>query len=84
MKLALMILVFGNLFAATQVFAVGKVETIQMLIQEECQQKVSHQEALQKVRPLFLSCVPGTKVNVSEECELKCLKVEATGVAVGR
>ncbi len=61
----------------------GKVESIQEVIEKECKKKISYEEALSMIRPLYLTCVPGTKVTVYEICQVKCLKSNA-GAVIGR
>lgn len=60
-----------------------KVELIQELMQEECHKKISYESALALIRPLYLTCVPGTKVSIGTKCELNCLKANS-GVVIGR
>ncbi|WP_235046232.1 hypothetical protein [Bdellovibrio bacteriovorus] len=61
----------------------GKVESIQEVIVQECKKKISYEEALSLIRPLYLTCVPGTKVTVYDSCQVKCLKSNA-GAVIGR
>ncbi|UXR64953.1 hypothetical protein EZJ49_01650 [Bdellovibrio bacteriovorus] len=61
----------------------GKVESVQELLMETCKKKVSYEQALVLIRPLYLTCVPGTKVAVGEKCQVKCLKPNA-GAVIGR
>lgn len=61
----------------------GKVESIQELLMETCKKKVSYEQALALIRPLYLTCVPGTKVKFGEDCLVKCLKPNA-GAVIGR
>ena len=72
---------FFSLFAISVVLlmaapakAVNKVETIRDLVRAECKTRVAFDAALAMIRPLYLTCVPGTKVNVSKSCSLDCLK----------
>lgn len=61
----------------------GKVESIQEVIDKECRKKISYEAALSLIRPLYLTCVPGTKVTVYDSCQVKCLKSNA-GAVIGR
>lgn len=61
----------------------GKVESIQEVIDKECRKKISYETALSLIRPLYLTCVPGTKVTVYDKCQVKCLKSNA-GAVIGR
>lgn len=61
----------------------GKVESVQELLMETCKRKVSYEQALVLVHPLYLTCVPGTKIKVVEKCQVKCLKPNS-GVVSGR
>lgn len=56
-----------------------KIETIQKAMHEHCHQKVSSKRALTLIRPLYLTCVPGTRVQIGN-CDLKCLKNNAGAV----
>ncbi|CAE78475.1 hypothetical protein predicted by Glimmer/Critica [Bdellovibrio bacteriovorus HD100] len=61
----------------------GKVESIQEVIEKKCRKKISYEEALSLIRPLYLTCVPGTKVTVYDSCQVKCLKPNS-GAVIGR
>lgn len=61
----------------------GKVETIQETLQGSCNVKLSYEAALGLLRPLYLTCVPGTKVTVLDKCQVKCLKANS-GAVIGR
>lgn len=61
----------------------GKTETIQEMLESECKTKATDEEALLLIRALYLTCVPGTKVFLDENCEVKCLKASG-GEVVGR
>ncbi|KYG67129.1 hypothetical protein AZI86_08955 [Bdellovibrio bacteriovorus] len=55
----------------------SKIEKIQKALKEECQVGVSSKKALTLIRPLYLTCVPGTKVSLQSDedrCDVKCLK----------
>ena len=85
------VLLLGIYFAAPSLFAANKVETIQGIILQECKKKASYDAALAMIRPLYLTCVPGTKVTVQlaakgkedGSCRLNCLKPNS-GVVIGR
>lgn len=59
-----------------------KIESIQKAMHEHCNQKVSSKRALTLIRPLYLTCVPGTQVQIGN-CDMKCLKNNA-GSVLGR
>ena len=61
----------------------SKVESVQDLLMTSCKKKVSYEQALALIRPLYLTCVPGTKVTVGEKCQVKCLKANS-GALIGR
>ena len=50
-------------------FAEGKVEAVQAAVKKSCSKDVPNDEALRLVKSLFLSCVPGDKVDV-EGCKV--------------
>ncbi|XGC81295.1 hypothetical protein ACES2L_02210 [Bdellovibrio bacteriovorus] len=52
----------------------GKTGTIQEVLESECKMKATDEEALLLIRALYLTCVPGTKVFLDENCEVRCLK----------
>lgn len=60
----------------------GKVEDVQAAVKNACQKDVDKAEALRLVKDLFLSCTPGTKVDVAG-CSVQCLKDNA-GAVVGQ
>ncbi|WP_295900078.1 hypothetical protein [uncultured Bdellovibrio sp.] len=61
----------------------GKVESVQDVMKKQCSKHVSHQQALSLIRPLYLTCIPGTLVSVDEKCKVQCLKSNA-GAVIGR
>lgn len=66
--------------ASTSAFA-GKIEQVQEAMKKACSKDVSQDDALKKVKDLFLTCVPGSKVDV-DGCAVQCLK-ENSGAVVG-
>ena len=60
----------------------GKVESVQEAVKKACSKDVPGDEALRLVKNLFLSCVPGSKVDV-DGCKVDCLK-ENAGAVVGQ
>lgn len=81
MRLVYFFLSIGVLFSGPAY--AGKVETIQDTIQNSCNVKLSYEAALGLLRPLYLTCVPGTKVTVLDKCQVKCLKANS-GAVIGR
>lgn len=69
------------LLAGPSAFA-GKVEDVQAEVKKSCGKDVEKDQALRLVKNLFLSCVPGDKVDV-EGCKVNCLK-ENAGAVVGQ
>ena len=63
-------------------FADGKVESVQAAVKKACSKDVPGDEALRLVKSLYLSCVPGDKVDV-DGCKVACLK-ENSGAVVGQ
>lgn len=62
---------------APTIASANKIEKIQRALREECQVGVSSKKALTLIRPLYLTCVPGTKVSLEsdeERCDVRCLK----------
>jgi len=76
------VLLLLPLFLAPAAHA-GKVETIQQVLARQCDKKVRYEDALTLVRLLYLSCIPGTYVNVDEKCRVACLKPNS-GAVIGR
>ncbi|QLY25897.1 hypothetical protein [Bdellovibrio sp. KM01] len=62
--------------------AEGKVEQVQNAVKKACSKDLANDEALRQVKNLFLSCVPGDKVDV-DGCKVPCLK-ENSGAVVGQ
>lgn len=60
-----------------------KFARVKSLVSQECKQTISDQETLRLVKSLYLTCIPQSKVKVSPECTLDCLK-EAQEAVVGR
>lgn len=60
----------------------GKVESVQEAMKKACSKDVPNDEALRLVKNLFLSCVPGSKVDI-DGCKVDCLK-ENSGAVVGQ
>jgi hypothetical protein len=60
----------------------GKVESVQEAVKKACGKDVASDEALRLVKNLFLSCTPGTKVDI-DGCQVACLK-ENSGAVVGQ
>lgn len=60
----------------------GKVEDVQAAVKSACSKDVPKEDALRLVKNLFLSCVPGDKVDV-DGCKVSCLK-ENSGAVVGQ
>lgn len=60
----------------------GKVEMVQEEVKKACGKDVPKEDALRLVKNLFLSCVPGDKVDV-DGCKVSCLK-ENSGAVVGQ
>lgn len=60
----------------------GKLENVQKVVKEQCHLEIPADEALKKVRDLYLTCVPGTKVSF-DECKINCLR-ENAGVVMGQ
>ncbi len=71
-------IIFFGLFAQAQ----SKVEAVQKEVTKACGKELGKDEALRMVKNLFLSCVPGDKVDV-EGCKVNCLK-ENSGAVVGQ
>lgn len=63
-------------------FAQSKVEAVQTAVKKACSKDMASDEALRQVKNLFLSCVPGDKVDV-DGCKVPCLK-ENSGAVVGK
>lgn len=66
--------------AGPQAFA-GKVEEVQTAVKNACSKDMDSGAALKKVKDLFLTCVPGSKVDV-DGCAVPCLK-QNSGAVVG-
>lgn len=75
-------LLFFLTFGCSQLVLAGKLESVQKVVKEQCQRDLSAHEALKKIRDLYLTCVPGTKVSV-DDCKINCLR-ENSGVIMGR
>lgn len=60
----------------------GKVEDVQAEVKKSCSKDIPKEDALRLVKNLFLSCVPGDKVDV-DGCKVTCLK-ENSGAVVGQ
>lgn len=67
-------------FAGSTAFA-GKVEEVQAAVKTSCSKDIDQGDALKKVKDLFLTCVPGSKVDV-DGCSVPCLK-QNSGAVVG-
>lgn len=76
LTLSVLLLVSGRCFAE------GKVEAVQAAVKKSCSKDIANDEALRLVKSLFLSCVPGDKVDV-DGCKVACLK-ENSGAVVGQ
>ncbi|HEX7674763.1 MAG TPA: hypothetical protein VF412_11365 [Bdellovibrio sp.] len=76
LTLSCLILISGRAFAE------GKVEAVQVAVKKACSKDIPNDEALRLVKGLFLSCVPGDKVDV-DGCKVPCLK-ENSGAVVGQ
>ncbi|WP_374077438.1 hypothetical protein [Bdellovibrio bacteriovorus] len=61
----------------------GKVESVQEVLKKECSQGVTYDQALALIRALYLTCIPGTQVVVSNKCKVRCLKPNS-GAVIGR
>lgn len=82
MKLLLLAGIMGLMLGPSSASA-GKVESIQEVVSQECKKRISYEEALSLIRPMYLTCVPGTKVKVYGKCQVKCLKANS-GAVIGR
>lgn len=71
------------LFSWTFPAEAGKVESVQEIVKKECSQSVTYDQALALIRALYLSCIPGTQVVVSNKCKVRCLKPNS-GAVIGR
>jgi 20S proteasome alpha/beta subunit len=60
----------------------GKVEDVMAEVKKSCSKDIPKEDALRLVKNLFLSCVPGDKVDV-DGCKVACLK-ENSGAVVGQ
>ena len=60
----------------------GTVEDVQAAVKTACAKDIPGDAALRVVKSLFLSCVPGDKVDV-DGCKVSCLK-ENSGAVVGQ
>ncbi|WP_413583378.1 hypothetical protein [Bdellovibrio sp. HCB288] len=80
-KWVLMTLATVSLFSG-HAMAQGKVELVQAAVKKACSKDMANDEALRQVKNLFLSCVPGDKVDV-DGCKVPCLK-ENSGAVVGQ
>lgn len=69
-------------FFSSPAFA-GKVESVQEAVKKSCGKDIPADEALRLVKNLFLSCTPGTKVDLEGLCPADCLK-ENSGAVVGQ
>ena len=69
-----------TLFSGSLAFA-GKVESVQEAVKKACSKDIPSDAALKLVKNLFLSCVPGDKVDV-DGCKVACLK-ENSGAVMG-
>lgn len=70
------IMLIGNMAFA------GKVEDVQAEVKKACGKDLPKEDALRNVKNLFLSCVPGDKVDI-DGCKVSCLK-ENSGAVVGQ
>ena len=61
----------------------GKIEVVQESIQKSCGKSISSDEALRLVKDLYLNCVPNSKVEIEEKCQVACLKINS-GSVVGQ
>ena len=80
MKKIGMLLSLTVALAGSQAFA-GKIEDVQAAVKKACSKDMEQADALKKVKDLFLTCVPGSKVDV-DGCAVPCLK-ENSGAVVG-
>jgi len=81
-KLILLMASLSIVFLALSAHA-GKVEDVQAAVKKSCGKDVDSGEALRLVKNLFLSCVPGAKVELDGGCKVDCLK-ENSGAVVGQ
>jgi len=81
-KMVLMMATLSIIFSALSAHA-GKVEDVQAAVKKSCAKDVPGDEALRLVKNLFLSCVPGSKVELDGGCKVDCLK-ENSGAVVGQ
>lgn len=81
-KWVLSTLTVVTFLASHQALAEGKVEQVQAAVKKACSKDLANDEALRQVKNLFLSCVPGDKVDV-DGCKVPCLK-ENSGAVVGQ
>jgi len=82
MKKLIMVTAFLPIMLIGKAALGGKVEDVQAAVKTACSKDVPKDEALRLVKDLFLSCVPGDKVDVSG-CKVSCLKVNE-GAVVGK
>ena len=61
----------------------GKVESVQEAVKKSCAKDIPSDEALGLVKNLFLSCTPGSKVDLDGGCSVDCLK-QNSGAVVGQ
>ncbi len=59
----------------------GKVETVKETVKKACSKDLDDKAALDAVKKAFLSCTPGSEVEI-DGCKIKCLK-ENAGAVVG-
>lgn len=65
----------GMLLASASTAKASKIEIVQNILKQECKIKVNPKKALTLIRPLYLTCVPGTEVSVGQ-CNVKCLRTD--------
>lgn len=61
----------------------GKVEDVQAAVKKSCSKDVASDEALRMVKNLYLSCTPGSTVELDGGCKVPCLKDNA-GAVIGQ
>lgn len=82
MKKTIMVMAALPIMLAGQMAFAGKVEDVQAEVKKACGKDLPKEDALRMVKNLFLSCVPGDKVDV-DGCKVSCLK-ENSGAVVGQ
>lgn len=80
-KTTMMMAILPIMLSGKMAFA-GKVEDVQTEVKKACGKDLPKEDALRLVKNLFLSCVPGDKVDV-DGCKVSCLK-ENSGAVVGQ